>query len=149
MHLALEAVAAFSTLGLLRMMRVGWVASTLAAVVFGLNGSFSVMTNAPFNPIAFLPAALFGVELVARAVLRGRPLWPGVWVLAGSTAAMLFSGFPETVMLEGLLVIVWVIVRWGTLRDGRRRLIVGCGGAGLLGFFLAAPVLISFKDFLD
>lgn len=149
MHLALEFVAAFSTLMFVRSLRLSWVAAACAACLFGLNGAFSVMTNAPFNPIAFLPMALWGVELIGHAVRYSRRPRAGLWVTALAVAFMLFAGFPETALLEGLFVAGWAVVRLVAL-PGHRRSFTGWTIVGaVLGVVIAAPVLVAFKDFLD
>lgn len=148
MHLALVFVAGFATLGLLRQLRLCWVAATAGACLFALNGTFSVMTNAPFNPIAFLPMALWGVESIRSAVKEGRTPRAGVWLVAWAVALMLFSGFPETAFLQGLFVAIWAAVRWWEV-PGRRRAFAGWTLlAAVAGTVLAAPILVAFKHFL-
>ncbi len=149
MHLALELVAGFSTLLLLRTMKITWAAATCGACLFALNGSFSLMTNAPFNPIAFLPAMLLGVEMIARSAQDDRRPRLGIWVLAMSLALMLMSGFPETAYLEGLFVAAWALVRLITIGTLRKRFVGWLILGAVAGLALAAPALIAFKDFLD
>lgn len=149
MHLALEFVAAFGTLLFLRSLRVSWTAATAGACLFGLNGVFSLMTNAPFNPIAFLPVAMWGVELIIAAVQQGRRPRLGLWVTALAVAYMLFAGFPETALLEGLFVTGWLAVRLVALGGHRRSVIIWSVVAAVAGVAIAAPILISFKEFLD
>ena len=160
MHIVLELVAGFGMLLFLRSLRLGWIAATAGACLFAVNGAFAVMLNAPFNPIAFLPWALWGVELVAAAVRGGGTgsagsgrfgpsvRW-GAWVIAFSIGFMLLSGFPETALLEGLFVAVWGIARVLTLQRARVRFLLWlvAGAAGSL--VIAAPALVAFVHFLD
>ncbi|MFC6705358.1 hypothetical protein [Flexivirga alba] len=150
MHVALEFVAGFSMLAFLRSRRLGWAAATAGACLFALNGVFSVMANAPFNPIAFLPMACWGVELIARAVEQHRRPHAGLWVTAFAFAFMLFAGFPETALLEGLFVGGWAVVRLTELLRGLRRAFaawtVVATGAGLA---IAAPAITAFVAFID
>ncbi|GAB3582522.1 hypothetical protein [Calidifontibacter terrae] len=146
MHLALELVAGIGTLLFLRSLRLSWAAAAAGGCLFAVNGAFSVMTNAPFNPIAFLPVALWGVELVARST-RSRA---GLWVIALAIAAMLFAGFPETAYLEALFVGVWSLVRLGMLRrTARLRFVLQVAAGGVAGVLIAAPVLVAFLHFLN
>ncbi|MDQ2851359.1 MAG: hypothetical protein M3Y49_11610 [Actinomycetota bacterium] len=149
MHLALEFVAGFGTLLFLRSLRLSWVAATCGACLFGLNGAFSVMTNAPFNPIAFLPVALWGIELIVRAVREGRRPRAGVWVTALAIAYMLYAGFPETAFLEMLFVAIWALARLVGLPGHRRSFALWSIVGAVAGIAMAAPILIAFKDFLD
>ncbi len=149
MHLALELVAGFSTLLFLRSLRLSWTAATCGACLFALNGAFSVMTNAPFNPIAFLPMALWGVELIAeRLRTESRPRL-GLWVTALAFAFMLFSGFPETAFLEGMFVAGWALFRLIEIRGHRRSFAAWMVLGVVAGVAIAAPALIAFKNFLD
>lgn len=148
MHVVLELVAGLSTLALLRTLNLSWAAATMGGCLFALNGAFSVMTNAPFNPIAFLPLALLGVEQVRRAVKAGsRPAF-GPLLIALSIAWMLYAGFPETALLECVFVTVWALIRLGGAR-GHRGAFFGWSVAGAVaGLVLAAPMLVSIVHFL-
>lgn len=148
MHLALELVAGFGTVAFLRSLRLSWVAAAAGGCLFAVNGAFSVMTNAPFNPLAFLPTALWGVELIAAKVrARGRPR-AGIWVTSLSVAFMLFSGFPETAYLEALFLIAWVLYRMVVMPDARWRFLLRVALGGLIGIVIAAPILAAFLHFL-
>lgn len=148
MHVALELVAGLSTLAFLRSLRLSWVAAVCGGCLFGLNGTFAVMTNAPFNPIAFLPMALWGVELIISAVRSGSRPRAGLWVTALAIAFMLFAGFPETALLEGIFVALWLLVRLIAIPGHRRSTLVWGAVSGIAGLVIAAPILVCFKDFL-
>ncbi|GAB3582528.1 hypothetical protein GCM10027579_12410 [Calidifontibacter terrae] len=146
LHLGLELIAGFSTLLLLRRLNIGWIGATTGACLFALNGSFSVMTNAPFNPIAFLPLALLGVELIFTA--GGKRSRLGFWVTAWAMALMLFSGFPETAYVQGLFIGAWALVRTFMLPQRRRAFLGHVALATLAGVLIALPVLVAFLHFL-
>ncbi|XVX21107.1 hypothetical protein ACQP1U_04320 [Actinomycetota bacterium] len=148
MHLALELVAGLSMLAFLRTYGLSWVAATAGASLFAVNGVYSVMTNAPFNPIAFLPMCLWGVELVARAVQERRRPRLGLAVIAAGLAWSLYAGFPETALIQGLLIAGWVIVRALGLAPHRVRFLMWNAAGAALGLMLAAPILVSLVHFL-
>ena len=148
-HVALELVAGFGTLLFLRKVKLSWVAATVGACLFALNGAFSVMQNAPFNPIAFLPVTLWGVELIHGALRDGRSPRAGMWVTALALAMMLFAGFPETALLEGLFIAAWTGYRIIGLPSDRLRFVAWTVGAALVGAVIAAPVLVAFKHLID
>ena len=106
---------------LLRSLRLSWTAATTGAILFALNGIFSVMLNAPFNPVAMLPWMIYGVELTATAVTQRRRPLAGVWITVLSVALTLLAGFPETAALELVFVAVWALVRLATMPERRAR----------------------------
>jgi len=148
MHLALELVAGLTMLAFLRSLRLTWVASTVGGILFAINGVFSVMTNAPFNPIAFLPMVLWGVELVASDVRRRTRPRVGIVVIALGLAWMLSAGFPETALIQGLVIAAWVLVRTPALAPSRLRFLMWNGVGAVAGIALAAPLLLTLKHFL-
>ena len=70
-HITLQILAGICTFFYLRKIRLGVAASFCGAVFFELNGTFSWMANAAYNPVAFLPMALLGSELAIDAAQRG------------------------------------------------------------------------------
>lgn len=148
MHVVLEIVAGLTMLAFLRTYGLSWVASTAAGALFAVNGVFSVMTNAPFNPIAFLPMCLWGVELVAQAVRARRRPRLGLAVIAAGLAWSLYAGFPETALLQGLFIVGWVLVRTHALAGQRLRFVAWNGAGAVAGVLLAAPALLALAHFL-
>ncbi len=126
-HLFLEFVAGAAVYYLLRKLRCSELAAILGGILFTLNGTFSWLTNAAFNPVAFLPVMLLGVELV-REDFRTRKK-RGWIVLALGLAFSLYAGFPETAFLDCWLVAAWGVVRAFQLRRE------------------AAPILAAFAGF--
>lgn len=148
MHLVLEIVAGLAMLGLLRQLKLSWLAASVGGSLFALNGAFAVMHNAPFNPIAFLPLAIWGVEIVRGRVGQHRSGALGAGVIALALAWMLTAGFPETALLEGLLVLAWMLARLPrTYRRGT--FVAWCAAGGVLGLCMSAPVLVALRDMLE
>lgn len=146
-HVVLEIIAGASTYFLGRRLGMSATVATGIGVVFALNGTFAWLGNATLNPVAFLPMLILGVEMVYDGVAdRARGGW---YVIAAALALSLYAGFPETAFLDGLLALVWAIVRlFSVVRERRlvalRRVALG-GGVGVL---LSLPVVVAFADFL-
>ncbi len=147
MYLVLSLIAGYSTYFLVRRLGVSpWVAFA-AGVCFGLNGTFAWFRFAPANPIAFLPLMLLGVELVRERVQQQRRShW---WIIAVGLSLSLVAGFPETAYLDGLLVLVWTLVRCiGLPRPDLKRYLKAAGAGALSGLLLAGPFLAGVIGFL-
>ena len=146
----LQFVAGLGTYLFLRSFGLGVVAALAGGVLFELNGTFALLRNAVFNPVAFLPWLLYVVEsLRVRAGLpwRAQLHFVGVGGLAAGLA--LYAGFPEIVYLYSLLILAWVVVRVVGMRRGPAvRLVASLGAVAGLGLVIAAPVLLAFADFL-
>jgi hypothetical protein len=145
-HLVVELVAGLSTYFLLRRLSLGRAAATAGGIAFGLNGTYSWLSHAPANPVAFLPMLLLGVEMAADTnVTRHAHAWVLIGVAFGLS---IYAGFPETAYLDGILVAVWVIVRTVQLHSAWRTFLLTIAKGGALGILLAAPLLIAFADYL-
>lgn len=148
LHILLEALAGISTYFLLRRLDLAWWACVAGAGAFALNGTFAWLQHGAFNPVAFLPLALLGVERARSAALAGRS---GGWRLLALAGALSFlAGFPETTYLDTLLVLVWFVWRAcePRLDRGLRRAFVLKAAAGAaVATMLAAPLLVAFVDF--
>lgn len=145
-HLLLEVISGWSTYFLLRRLGTGRVAATTSGVAFGLCGMAAWFAFAAANPLAFLPMALLGAERCYGAARSGRS---GGWVLLVLALALsILAGFPEVAYLDGLLVVLWCVVRAPSL--GARfvrfagKLLLG----GALAIMICAPLLIAFLDYL-
>ncbi|MGI4747195.1 MAG: hypothetical protein ACRYGI_18410 [Janthinobacterium lividum] len=144
LKVTLQIVAGLGCWGLGR--RLGFVrpVAAMSGLLFAFNGSFAWASDAPIQPMAFLPLILLGVEQA-----RDRAGWTGGWLTLGfGLGWSLLAGFPETAFLDGLLVLAWSLVR--LVGQGRnwpglaRRLALG----GVFGLLLAGPQLVAFIDFL-
>lgn len=149
-HMALEIIAGLCTFYFLRRIGSNKTAATVGAFVFAANGTFAWLTNAAFNPVAFLPMLLLGIEII-RGEVKNKVKSPKGWaVVALSVAAVLYAGFPETGFIDTTFAFGWAIAR--SLRLTRneqlhfyKKLILG----GTLGLGLAAPLLIAFLSYLS
>lgn len=138
--IALQWTAGLATWRLLRRLGLDQRAAVVGAVLFELCASFAWMGPPAGLPVAFLPLFLLGLER-ARA---------GGWRLITIAVALsLYAGFPETAYLDGLLALLWAVVRWLGLRSARGGFALRVAGGGLAGLLLAAPVLWPFFDLLS
>jgi hypothetical protein len=146
-HIVLQLVGGIATYYLLRKLKCSDLASIVGGSLFALNGTFAWFTSANVNPIAFLPLLILGIEI---ALEHTKTKKKGGWILiALALAFSLYSGFPEGAFLDGILALVWLIVRTAQLRHGdwlkfSKKVILG----GFTGLLLAAPILVAFFDFL-
>ena len=146
-HLALELIAGLATYYFLRRLRCNRAAAMLGAAAFAINGTFAWITHTIFNPIAFLPLMLLGVEIALQAARdKQRRGW---FILALSIVCTTYAGFPETGFINGMFAGLWAIVRMTTLSKGMywpfvRKLLI----AGGVGLALSAPLLIAFAGYL-
>ncbi len=144
-HLVLELIAGIGALLLLRRLGLSSQAAMLGGSLFALNGVFSWLTNAVFNPIAFLPWILLGIELARDSGSWRRAR--GWWLVAVAVALSLLAGFPEIAYLNGLLAGLWALVRLPGVRRKLVYLVALAAGVGV-GVAIAAPALISFAEYL-
>lgn len=147
-HILLELIAGIATYYLLKKLGTSELVSAVGGLLFALNGTFAWLTNAAFNPIAFLPLLLLGVENIFTNVRdKKRSRWWIVLIAIG-LAASLYAGFPEVAFLDGLLVFVWALVRFFQL-EKKKRYAFGLRVASgfFIGLLLAAPILVAFKDY--
>jgi hypothetical protein len=115
-------------------------ASLLTALGVSLGGGVMAWALFPLAAtIVWVPWLITGVI----GLFRERPDSRRIATVGVVTAALLLSGHPETAAIGGLLAAVCGV----SLRARRRSLRSGLGGAALaalLGFGLAAPLLVPF-----
>ena len=147
MHVLLELVAGISTYLLLKRLGRSDVASAVGGLVFALNGTFAWLTNAIFNPIAFLPLLLLSIELMwSRSLAKQRMGWG---LMAIALALSVYAGFPEVAFLDTLFAGGWAVVRlFQVPREDRVRFVGKLAAGALVGVALAAPILASFLHYL-
>ena len=97
-HISLQIAAGICTFFYLRKIRLCVAASFFGAVLFELNGTFAWMANAAYNPIAFLPMALLGLELAIDAAEQGNRA--GWMVLCAGAVWSVYAGFPEVAVVN-------------------------------------------------
>lgn len=151
-HIFLQWLAGLGTYLFLRRFGLGATAAVVGAVLYEFNGVFATLRNAAFNPVAFLPWLLFGVEALRAEIVGERP-FPArlsyIGLTAFAAALALYAGFPETTYLYSFLVVGWALFRLAGL--GYRQawiLFLSLAAAALLALLLSAPLLTAFVAFL-
>jgi hypothetical protein len=146
-RIALELCAGIATYLLLRRFTRSNLPAVIGGIGFALNGTFSWLFHAPGNPVAFLPLLLLGIEWAREGAVSGERRG---WVLiAVSLALSLYAGFPETAFIDGVLAVVWLLVRMiGLPRRSVGSLVQSVALGGLVGALLAAPILVAFVDYI-
>lgn len=147
LQIVLELVTGWATYFLVRRLGVGRSFSVAAGVAFGLCGTYAWFSFAPNRPIALIPLALLGVERSLSAAAEHRR---GGWqLLAVAIALSILAGFPETTFIDGLLVMLWALMRMvGTGRACWLPLLAKVTLGGVVGIALAAPLAVAFVTYL-
>jgi hypothetical protein len=146
-HITLQFIAGIATYYLLKKLHFKEPIAITGAALFALNGTFAWLTNAAFNPIAFLPVMLLGVEILFQNYKKRKHM--GIILIAIGLAYSLYAGFPEVAFLDCFLVGVWSLARIFQIRNDdwqkfTLKIVVGL----ICGLAIAAPILIAFKDYL-
>ena len=144
-HIILEVIAGYFTYLFFKKLGLKSKSALLAGAIFSLNGTFAWIDNAAFNPIAFLPVMLFGLEyLIDEKIISKNWLW-----LPIGLALSLYAGFPETAYIDALFVVLWGLLRlWQTHQLLSIKRIWQISRAFIIGILLSAPILILFADYL-
>ncbi|WP_051149788.1 GtrA family protein [Methylohalobius crimeensis] len=146
-HLCLQVMAGWGTFFLLRRLGLGMLAAVTGGLLFEMNGTYAWLANAVINPICFLPWFLLGVEETVRLVREGHGI--GWLCLPLALSLSLYAGFPEVAYINGLLVLIWTLVRLGQLQGSQRWRFLGwITGGGTAGILLSLPVVVPFFEFL-
>ncbi|MCA0199729.1 MAG: YfhO family protein [Proteobacteria bacterium] len=131
---------------------LGTTAAIAGAILYEFNGVFATLRNAAFNPVAFLPWLLFGVESSRDLVARGRGYgerFTAICVTGAMGALALYAGFPETAYLYGLFVIAWALFRLtGLTHREAVAVFLDLSIAAGLALALSAPILVAFVTYL-
>ncbi len=147
-HVLLEVIAGFFTHLFLRRLGLSWGASLISGMIFSLNGTFAWLTNAVFNPIAFMPMMFYGLKRIIDAVNNGeRAGW--IWFALGLTLS-LTAGFPETAFINALLIGAWGSIELALMRSKKLFLqaVKRIALSTAVGLALAMPTLIAFLGYL-
>jgi len=145
-HLALQLIAGVSTYLLCRRFVTSELIACVVGVLFGLNGTLAWLGNSVENPVAFLPLAMLGVELIIRSAGKRQWRWG---LLAIAVALSLYAGFPEVAYFDTLFVGIYAFFRLSALpRIDRKHGIVQLAAGFIGGLVLALPILVAFEDFL-
>ncbi|HEY1223383.1 MAG TPA: hypothetical protein VGE75_07805 [Acidimicrobiales bacterium] len=146
LHVVLEVISGVSTFFLARRLGSPATSAVVAGALFALNGTFAWLANTVVNPIAFLPMLLLGIEIVFERSSTSRRGW---FVLAAAVAFSIYAGFPEVAYLDGLLCVVWALVRLNSVPRRYRATAARRVGIGVvLGTVASLPALVAFGDFL-
>lgn len=147
MHFLLQLLAGMATFWFFRKLKVGFLAAVSGGTLFALSGAFAWLTNAPFNPIAFLPLLMLGIEQAVAAAERARRRG---WILiAVALSLSLYAGFPEGAFINALLAYGWAVLRFFQLKPEARKsyaykIITG----SVVGIMLAGPMLVALAGYL-
>jgi len=141
--LLMQAIAGLTMYALLRELRCTSRAALMGGLLFELNSTIAWAPGpiAVFCSLPFLPLLIWGIERAAKP--SGGPA-ARLGVAAG-VAYMLLAGFPEPAYLNGLLALLWWLVRVIS-GPARWRLLERVVTGGLIGLCLAAPLLVAFAD---
>ncbi|HUB93405.1 MAG TPA: hypothetical protein VMB52_02785 [Verrucomicrobiae bacterium] len=146
-HLCLEVIAGIGAYYFLKKLKCNEVAAVVGAAAFSINGTFAWIAHTIFNPIAFLPWLLLGIELIVEHNRSGKRR--GWLILAAAVSCTLYAGFPETGFIDIMFAGLWALVRMTSLpRQNYVRYLSKLIGAGVAGVALAAPVLLAFVEYL-
>lgn len=151
-HAFLQWVAGIGAYLFFRRFGLGATAAVVGAVLYELNGVFATLRNAAFNPVAFLPWLLYGVE-VLRAHVESDDRYgtrlPFICVTALAAAFAIYAGFPETTYLYSFFIVGWALFRMrGLTRGQAASLFSDLSAAAVLALALSAPLIVSFVSFL-
>ena len=145
--LVLEGIAGVFTFLFLRVFGLDSFASFAGGLLFEFAGTFAWFGDAPVMPLAFLPMLLLGVEAIRARKSEGSVI-AGMLALSAAIGWSLLAGFPETAFLDGLLGLVWLLVRLPDVARGQRvRYLVQISLAGLGGLLLASPAVLPFFEY--
>lgn len=147
LHLCLEIITGLATFYFLKRLRCRDDAAAIGAMAFAVNGTYAWIAHTIFNPIAFLPLLLLGVE-IARDKAKERQA-RGWILIAVAIAATVYANFPETGYIDTMFAGLWALVRMRSLPKDCyaaycKKLLVGAA----VGIALAAPLLVAFADYL-
>jgi hypothetical protein len=146
-HITLEIIAGIATYLLLIRLGLRKITAVTFGIIFALNGTFAWFGSPNFNPVAFLPLLILGIEVAYdKAVHKQKRGW---LLIVIALAFSLYAGFPEVAYLDGLLAGLWAAVRLIQLRHGVwRTFLAKLLGGALVGLLIASPILIAFLGYL-
>jgi hypothetical protein len=147
-HIILELIAGIATYFLLKKLGLRRLTAVTFGVAFGLNGAFAWFGSPNFNPIAFLPLLILGIEIAYDQAIHEKKR--GWLLITCALALSLYAGFPEEAYLDGLLAGLWFVARLIQIRHTywKQFLLKGAVGA-VVGLLLAAPLLIAFLSYIN
>ena len=148
LKLILQLLTGLFTFACLRQTGIGRYASSVAAILFSLNSTFACFSDAPIQPIAFLPLLVLGIERCRAWSVQGSK--GGEALVAVAIAFSLYAGFPEVAFANGVLALSWALVAcWRAGPEARLACGVRICAGGICGILLATPVLLPFLQDLS
>ena len=146
LHIALQAACGIGAYLLLRRLACARAAALAGALVFELNGTVAWFAHAPASVVPTLPWIVYGIERARHAATHGGHGWR---TIAVAMALSLLAGFPETAYIDGLLCLLWAVVRALSLgRQQRAAFATRVAAGGAVALMMAAPQLLSFFQYL-
>ncbi|MCF3945830.1 hypothetical protein [Acidiphilium iwatense] len=143
LELALQIFAGIATFCLLRRLKLGRLAALIGALLYEFNGTFAwVPGETILNVLPFLPVLLLGIEYARDSASRRH----AVVLVALSIGGSILAGFPEAAYIDGLMALLWAIVRLFESPD-RPAFAWRVAFGGILGLLIAAPAIVAFADF--
>jgi hypothetical protein len=128
----------------------------IGGILFGTTVMFSVFLNACFNPIAFLPWLMLGVQIFynnfssnSRINSNKKFYIPGIIIFSLSIALALYSGFPEITYIYCILIFVYIVVLFFRLQKNKLKFLLNLLFASVIGLMVSMPLLLEFKTFSD
>ncbi len=148
LKLVLQLLAGAFTFACLRQTGISRYASAVAAILFSLNATFACFSDAPIQPIPFLPLLVLGIERCRALSVQRRS--GGEAIVAIAIAYSLYAGFPEVTFANRVLALLWAGFACWRAGPGARLFCATriCAG-GICGILLAAPVLLPFLQDLS
>jgi hypothetical protein len=144
-QIVMQIIAGLATYALLRELKLSRLAALMGGALFALNGTLA-WTPGPasvYCSLPFLPLLLWGIER-ARKPQGGAA---SILAIGSAIAWSILAGFPEPAYISGLMALAWGFYR--LVYEQRRWVIARRAIFGwLLGMMVAAPLLISFVDYL-
>lgn len=143
----MEIIAGVATYFFLKRLHIQEGVALIGGMLFALNGTFAWLHNAVFNPVAWLPVLLLGIEIArGNSEAKRRSGW---LLMALGLALSIYSGFPETAFINAVFAGIWALLRLASLKKPHRKdffikIVLGWG----TGLLLAGPILVAFLGYL-
>ncbi|SIQ28667.1 glycosyltransferase family protein [Acidiphilium rubrum] len=143
LEISLQIFAGIATFALLRRLELGRLSALAGGLLFAFSGTFAwVPGETILNVMPFLPLLLHGIEDARDPAHQRRAI-----VLVGlGIGGSILAGFPETAYIDGVLALLWAVVRAFQVPD-LRRFIGSITLGGVAGLLIASPQIIAFFDF--
>lgn len=123
--------------------------STIGGCLFALCSTFILLKNACQNPVPFIGWHLLGVLLLfSKTTIIGKYKVPlsGMIIFTASLVFAFYSGFPETVYLNGLLAVAFFVVM--LIRTKMWHNIAWALVSATIAMLVALPWIIEFVTYL-